>query len=203
MTACTTAAAVSPSFHHGKGARDGGREGAAEELKLVEVFFFRILLWQTTPFFFFFFCLGGGGVVQPICLHLERLSDAYGGNAKSAREADDADANNLTNKTKTKTKSHDERARKERQKISISLQKIYRPGKKRALHASALLHYHHHAQRDSHSLKCNSIDHRDTDAQSNYCSSFPEIAQENIHYLFFIPLFFSSFCCYYFLFFVS
>lgn len=126
MTACTTAAAVSPSFHHGKGARDGGREGAAEELKLVEVFFFRILLWQTTPFFFFFFCLGGGGVVQPICLHLEKLSDAYGGNAKSAREADDADANNLTNKTKTQNKkprrASKERATKNLYKLAKNLQ---------------------------------------------------------------------------------
>jgi len=51
--------------------------------------------------------------VQPICLQLERLSDAYGGDAKSAREADDADANNLTNKTKTQNKKP-RRASKER-----------------------------------------------------------------------------------------
>jgi hypothetical protein len=72
-----------------------------------------MLLWQTTPFFFFFFFWLGGGVVQPICLQLERLSDAYGGDAKSAREADDADANNLTNKTKTQNKKP-RRASKER-----------------------------------------------------------------------------------------
>jgi hypothetical protein len=46
-------------------------------------------------------------------LHLGRLSDAYGGDAKSAREADNADANNLTNKTKTQNKKP-RRASKER-----------------------------------------------------------------------------------------